>query len=257
MISRDMTRMTTEEIGLAITRGATTAIVVLGAQEQHGAHLPMATDSIWGAHLGALIAERLGNALVAPVLPIGFSPEHMHFAGSITLRSETFAAVVDDYITSLAQHGFERFVLICSHGGNVFPMIEHLPALTARHSAVLLVAYTDLMEEVDAAATVAAQFGVTREEAGAHGGEWETSMMLYVEPDSVHLDRAKAGFMGDLGEVLDQINAEGMQSVTPSGILGDPAKASPDHGSAYLDRIANLIVNYVNNATAMSDRRTA
>jgi creatinine amidohydrolase len=209
----DMTRMTTDEIRVAIAHGATTAIAVLEAQEQHGAHLPMATDSIWGAALGSMLATRLGNALLAPVLPVGFSPEHMHFAGSITLRSETFAAVVDDYITSLAHHGFERIVLVCSHGGNVFPMIEHLPALKTRHPNTLLIAYTELMEEVEAAAAVAAQFDVSLEEAGAHGGEWETSMMLAVEPDAVHRERAERGFIGDLGEVLDQINAEGIQTV--------------------------------------------
>lgn len=148
----NMTRMTSPEIGEAIASGTTTAIVVLGAQEQHGAHLPMATDSIWGEHLAEMVAQRLGGALIPPVFPVGFSPEHMRFPGSITLRAETWCAVVDDYVSSLERHGFTRIVLICSHGGNIFPMIEQLPALKERHPNTIIAAYTDLLEEVAAAA---------------------------------------------------------------------------------------------------------
>jgi len=246
----DMTRMTTLEIGAAIANGTSTAIVVLGAQEQHGAHLPMATDSIWGEYLADLVAKRLGNALIAPIFSVGFSPEHMQFAGSITLKAETWGAVVEDYLSSLEHHGFNRIVLICSHGGNFFPMIEQLPGMKARHPNIIIAAYTDLLEEVAAAATVAAGFGVTPEESGAHGGEWETSMMLLVEPDSVHRDREEPGFMGDLGAVIDQINAEGIHAVAPTGILGDPAKSSAVHGVAYLDMIAGLIADFVAKETA-------
>ena len=247
---REMARMTSPEIGAAIAGGATTAVVALGAQEQHGAHLPMATDSIWGASLADLVAQRLGEALVAPTVSVGFSPEHMNFSGSITLSAATWGAVVDDYVTSLERHGFSRIVLICSHGGNIFPMIEQLPDLKKRHPNSIIAAYTDLLEEVAVASEVAASFGVTPEEAGAHAGEWETSMMLLVEPATVHRDREEIGFMGDLGDVVDKINEEGMESVAPNGILGDPAKASADHGQAYLDRIATLIVDFVHRESA-------
>jgi creatinine amidohydrolase len=253
----DMTRMTSPEIGAAIAGGTTTAIIVLGAQEQHGAHLPMATDSIWGEYLADMVARRIGGALIAPVFSVGFSPEHMRFAGSITLRAETWGAVVDDYITSLETHGFTRIVLLVSHGGNFFPLIDQLPGLRERHPRTDIVAYTDLLGEVAAAAEVARRFGVTPEEAGAHAGEWETSMMLAVEPDSVHRDREEPGFLGDLGEVIDQINAEGMQVVTPNGILGDPAKASVENGTAYLERLADLIADYVNSQQSSGAKQAA
>lgn len=246
----DMTRMTSPEIRAAIDRGMTTAVVALGAQEQHGAHLPMATDTIWGESLATLLAERIGNALVAPAVRVGFSPEHMNFAGTITFKAETWGAVVDDYVTSLAHHGFTRIVLVCSHGGNFFPMIEQLPGLRARHPDTEIVAFTDLLGEVAAAAEVAASFGVTPEEAGAHAGEWETSMMLLVAPETVHRDREEVGFMGDLGVVLDQINEQGIHVVAPNGILGDPAKASAEHGQVYLDRIADLIAEFVESESA-------
>src|SRR3954451_24695386 len=111
--SLDMTRLTSYEIAYAIASGMTTAVVALGAQEQHGKHLPMATDSIWGAYLADAVARKLGNALVAPVVSVGFSPEHMSFKGTITLKAETWGAVVDDYLSSLEHHGFTTIVLIC------------------------------------------------------------------------------------------------------------------------------------------------
>jgi creatinine amidohydrolase len=239
-----MQRRTSPEITQALKDGQTTAIIVLGAQEQHGAHLPLATDSLWGARLAEMIAERIG-AFVAPVFSVGYSPEHMRLPGTITLRAETWGAVVEDYVASLETHGFRRILLLASHGGNYAPLANELPGLRQRHPAVELVAYTDLLGLVDAAGEIADRYGVTRDEAGAHAGEWETSMMLAVEPATVHRDREEVGFMGALGPVLDQINEEGIDAVAPNGVLGDPAKASAEHGQAYLERMADLFVAYV------------
>jgi creatinine amidohydrolase len=169
----------------------------------------------------------------------------MRFPGTITLRAETWGAVVEDYVASLETHGFTRILLLASHGGNYAPLANELPGLRERHPNVELVAYTDLLALVDAAGEVAGRYGVTADEAGAHAGEWETSMMLAVEPSSVHRDREEVGFMGALGPVLDQIIDEGIQTVAPNGILGDPAKASAEHGQAYLERVADLFAAYL------------
>ena len=241
----DMTRLTWPEVVAALAAGTTTAIVVLGAQEQHGAHLPLATDSLWGEHLAAMLADRLGNALVAPVVPVGFSPEHMRFPGTISLRPETLAAILEDYVASLERHGFRRIVVLPSHGGNFAPLVDMLPSLRERHPALQIVAYTDLSGLVEAAAEVAESCGVTPNEAGAHAGEWETSMVLALEPTAVYPERGEAGYLGPLAPVFDLINREGMEAVTPNGILGDPAKARAKHGHVYLARMADLLAEHV------------
>ena len=245
----DMTRMTSPEVAAALEQRFTTAIVVLGAQEQHGDHLPLATDSMWGEHLAGLLATRLGDALIAPVVSVGFSPEHMRFAGTISLRQETLTAVLEDYLTSLEQHGFQRVVVLPSHGGNFAPLAEALPLLRLRHPTVRIVAYTDLIGLVDAAADVAASVDVTPDEAGAHAGEWETSMILAIEPSCVHLERGEAGYLGPLEPVFEQINRDGMEAVTPNGVLGDPAKSTAAHGRAYLERMTDLLADYVRAAS--------
>jgi creatinine amidohydrolase len=243
--SADMTRMTSPDVAAALAQGNDTAIVVLGAQEQHGAHLPLATDSMWGEHLAALLAERLGGALIAPVVPVGVSPEHMRFAGTISLRPETLVAILEDYLTSLERHGFRRIVVLPSHGGNFAPLADALPLLAEHHPALHIIAYTDLIGLVDAAATVATSLDVTPDEAGAHAGEWETSMILAFEPSAVHPERGAAGYLGPLAPVFDRINRDGMESVTPNGVLGDPEKATAEHGRAYLARITDLIGDHV------------
>jgi creatinine amidohydrolase len=241
----DMTRMTSPEVAAALEQGFNTAIVVLGAQEQHGDHLPLATDSMWGEHLAGRLAARLGDALIAPVVAVGYSPEHMRFAGTISLRQETLIAILEDYLSSLEQHGFRRVVVLPSHGGNFAPLEEALPLLRQGHPALQIIAYTDIIGLVESAAEVAASVDATPNEAGAHAGEWETSLVLAIEPTSAHLERGEAGYMGPLAPVLDQINRDGMESVTPNGVLGDPAKSTAVHGHAYLERMTELLADYV------------
>jgi creatinine amidohydrolase len=169
----------------------------------------------------------------------------MNFAGSISLRTETLGAIVEDYVASLEQHGFLRVVVLPSHGGNFAPLVDILPDLRERHPNIRIVAYTDLIGLVDAVAAVATGLGVTPDEAGAHAGEWETSMVLALEPAAARPDRAAAGYLGPLAPVLEQIYRDGMESVTPNGVLGDPAKASAEHGRIYLTRMADLLVDHI------------
>jgi creatinine amidohydrolase len=82
--------MTSPAVRKAIDGGSTTVVIACGAVEQHGPHLPLFMDAEHGVQLAEEVATRLGNALVAPTIRIGCSEHHMAFAGSMTLRVETF-----------------------------------------------------------------------------------------------------------------------------------------------------------------------
>src|SRR5690606_4169953 len=91
----------------------------IAATEQHGAHLPVATDRLIGEHFSALLNRQLSDkVLILPALAIGCSDHHMGFSGTLTLSHATFAAVVKETISAVCHHGFFKVILLNSHGGN-------------------------------------------------------------------------------------------------------------------------------------------
>ncbi|RME44064.1 MAG: creatininase family protein [Chloroflexi bacterium] len=240
-----LAEMTWPEVKEALSQGVDTVVVTFGSTEQHGLHLPLATDYLWGEELGERVTRRLGNALLAPALRIGCSEHHMAFPGSITLRKETFIQVVADYCRSLAHHGFRNIVLIPTHGGNFAPLAEAVERIAGDLPDVNIIAYTDLMELMDATVPVAAERGVTPEEAGGHAGEWETSMILALRPDLVAREQAQAGYLGDMEHAASVVFEKGFRFLTENGVLGDPAKADPAAGEAYLEALTDLLVAFI------------
>jgi creatinine amidohydrolase len=239
--------MTRPEVERAIAAGVDTIIVPLGSTEQHGLHLPLGTDAILGAALGDRVARALGNALLAPVLPIGCSEHHMDFAGSLTLKKETFIEVLTDVCRSLAHHGFGHIALIPTHGGNFAPLAKAAGAIRPELSGVNLIAYTDLMGFMEEIFRVGKSREVTPEQAGAHSGEFETSLMLTVRPDLVAMDMAQPGYVGDPLSIAPLVFEKGFRAATENGVLGDPCDASAANGEAYMDALTQLLVRFIKN----------
>src|SRR4029450_7853709 len=98
-------------------------LLPVGSVEQHGNHIPVGCDANSAAAVALRAAAGLETSerpvLVLPTLWYGYSPHHMPFAGTITLRSETFLSVVQDVLDSLLGQGVRRAVILNGHGGNV------------------------------------------------------------------------------------------------------------------------------------------
>src|SRR5262249_46642109 len=86
-------------------------LLPVGATEQHGRHLPLMVDTGWAVAVAELAAKSVG-ALVAPPIHYGWSPHHLAFPGTVTLRPESLADVIVDVCESLVHHGFKRIILI-------------------------------------------------------------------------------------------------------------------------------------------------
>jgi creatinine amidohydrolase len=237
--------MTRPEVEQALAAGVDTVIVPLGSTEQHGRHLPLGTDAILGQALGDRVARALGNALLAPGILIGCSEHHMDFAGSLTLRKETFIEVVGDLCRSLAHHGFGHIALIPTHGGNFAPLAKAVKAIRPELSGVNLIAYTDLMGFMNEIFRVGKVREVTPEQAGAHSGEFETSLMLTVRPDLVAMDDAQPGYVGDQLGIAAVVFEKGFRAVNENGVLGDPSNASAANGEVYLAALTDLLVGFI------------
>ena len=248
MAALDLYTISWPEVKAEIEAGRDTIVLAFGAVEQHGHHLPFGTDSIFGDELGRAVAERL-DAFHAPTVRVGCSRHHLAFPGTMSVEEETFHAIVGDIVRGWARHGFRRIVLLPTHGGNFQPLaaaIERLGPL----EGVKVIGVTDLSLLVNATLGAGAQLGVSAAEGGLHGGEWETSMMLAIDPDLVRMDRADAGYTGDLESGLERFFEEGVDALTDVGVIGDPAKASAEHGRIYIERLVELTVELIERESA-------
>ena len=244
-----LAQMTSPEIGTAIEKGYTTVVFAVGSNEQHGPCLPVSTDTILGDKLALSIAEKIGDALMAPTISVGCSEHHMKFSGTITLSRETLQQVVKEYVDSLSRHGFTRIVVIPSHGGNFGPLGEIGEELQKSHPECKVIVYSDLQGFVRVLMNTSTRLGVSPEAAGAHAGESEVSMMLWAMDCLVrkeHIPNGK-GFLGEFNEdTAQQIFDHGIGALSPKGVLGDPKRASSKHGREYIQDLTSAIVEYIN-----------
>jgi len=234
----ELDRLTWPEVRAEQERGRDTVVIALGATEQHGPQMPLATDALLGDHLARMVAERL-DAFVAPTVRIGCSEHHLEFPGTLSLSDGTFHAVVADIVRSLARGGFARVVLLPTHGGNFGPLATALELLGPQHD-IEVRALTDLAALFTIAQLGADEHGVPLGEGGVHAGEWETSMLIAIHPELVHSDRGEPGYTGDPQAAVGAIFGEGVHAVSQNGVIGDPSRASAEHGARYWDEVLNL-----------------
>ena len=225
-------RLTWPEVEAAMKRGARTAVIVAASSEQHGPHLPEATDALLGEALAERLARKLGDALVAPVIRPGCSDHHMGFPGTITISPELLMALLDSYVDCLRRHGFSQFVVTSSHGGN-FPVLDQWKG---RHADAIVLS--------DFAAFVEAMFAALRRHGRQdttipHADVMETASMLAARPELVRLERAEPGFEGET-ELAD-LQARGMRAITPNGVLGNPVGATAEMGETILEELSSFL----------------
>jgi creatinine amidohydrolase len=200
--------------------------------------MALATDALIGDHLARLVAERL-DAFVAPTIRVGCSEHHLEFPGTISISEETFHAIVADVVRSLARGGFRRVVLLPTHGGNFGPLAAAMDNLGSA-AGIEIRALTDLSALLRIAQLGAEEHGVPLEEGGVHAGEWETSMLMAIHPELVHLERGEPGYTGDLQAAIGTMFGTGVRAISENGVVGDPTRASPEHGERYWDEVLRV-----------------
>ncbi|WP_137702430.1 creatininase family protein [Marimonas lutisalis] len=196
--------MTSPEVATAIAEGARTVIIPTGGTEQNGTAMVLGKHNIRVRALSGLIAEALGDAIVAPVIAHvpegGIDPPsgHMPFAGSMTVPPELFAANVEWAARSLRLAGFETIVLLGDSGWNQQPMAVVAERLNQEWGGGVLFA--------DAYYGSHAVFAAWLEEqgfanAGTHAGLADTALMLAVEPGAVRAP----------GDATEEMGREGVR----------------------------------------------
>lgn len=196
----------------AAARGA--LVVPLGSLEQHGPHLPLATDTL----VASAVAERLAavrpGAALAPAVPFGASGEHAGFAGTVSIGTQALRLLLVELLRD-ATSTWPAVLLVNGHGGNA----------EAVAGAVRLG-----LDEGRAVAAV--HLGLPGMDA--HAGRSETSLLLHLTPHLVALERAEPGPTAPVADLLPRLRAEGVRGVSPNGVLGDPTGATAAEGERLL-----------------------
>jgi mycofactocin precursor peptide peptidase len=186
-------------------------VVPLGSVEQHGRHLPLATDTVVAQTVAETVAPQLDDALLAPALAYGASGEHEGFPGTISLGTAALTALLVEYGRSAGRWA-GRVLVVNGHGGNLDALRSAVPLLRTEGRDV-------------------AWFPCGVPGGDAHAGRTETSLMLHVEPALVREELAAAGETAPIGALLPRLRAGGVRAVSPDGVLGDPAGASAAEGA--------------------------
>lgn len=241
-----MEDMNWPDIKKAMEEGYTTVAVGIGSTEQHGPHLPTKTDTLIGDLIAHGVATKLGKALQARTISVGCSEHHLAFPGTISLQASTLKMMMADYTESLVKQGFKTIIYLPSHGGNFQTVKEAIEEQSTKYPEVKIIGYTDLMQFVECLYEISAGFGISKEEAGAHAGENETSFIMAFAEELVRQDRFAPGYLGPLGEKeIKVIMDKGMPALSEKGVLGDPSKASADRGKVYLEKIVDFLVKEI------------
>lgn len=248
MSTRRLAEMTTAEAADAVT-DSPVVLIPAGAFEQHGPGLPLATDLVRAEAVTDRVAERLGGrAVIGPSLPVGVSPHHLAFAGTVSLSTATFAAVLGDYLDGLYRHGWRKVLVVTGHGGN--------DATLSTTAQDLLVTRPDLEFAWTPLTPLAAELVASGRppEVSGHSGRAETAQMLAVAPHLVRTDRLTAGTtrlseLDGTGRLARQRGGPKLtvtyDRLSGNGVLGDPRRADRAQGEAIVERIVETITEFV------------
>jgi creatinine amidohydrolase len=203
------------------------AILPFGAQEEHGPHCPLATDTVMAAGLARRLAETLDSVLL-PAVPYGETWSTSGYPGTVSLSAVTVRQMAVDMGASLKGQGARALVIINGHFGNHAPLVLACQDLRQEHSfPALLVDYPGLEDAAGEACT-----SKPAAPGFYHADEVETSIMLALAPGQVKMERAAAEypvFPPDFGLKPTLLN-----TFCKSGVFGDPRPATAEKGERLL-----------------------
>lgn len=192
-------------------------LVPLGSLEQHGPHLPLDADTRIAVAVAHGAADGRDGVAVAPPVAFGASGEHAGFPGTLSIGTPALTELLVE-LGRDASRDWEAMLLVNGHGGNRDAVDAALARLRTEGRR-------------------AAVFHVSPPGGDAHAGGTETSLLLHLDPAAVHMELAEPGERAPVGALLDRLRREGVRSVSPNGVLGDPGGATAEEGARLLSEL--------------------
>ena len=212
----------------------TVVAIALGAQsKEHGPHLRLSNDWIMAEYLKTRVLQA-ADVVIAPTINYHFYPAFVEYPGSTTMRQETARDMTVDIVKSLAAHGPRRFYII-NTGISTLRALKPAAELLAREG--ILLRYTDLI-----ALNGVVEKKIAQQEGGTHADEIETSMMLYLAPETVDMSKAVKDFNARSSEGGLTRKPKGPGVYSPTGSWGDPTLATREKGRIVTEALVDGIL---------------
>jgi creatinine amidohydrolase/Fe(II)-dependent formamide hydrolase-like protein len=236
--------LTWTELRDEIAAGKTTILIPIGGTEQSGPYVALGKHNVRAQWLATHIAQRLGNALVAPVLAYvpegGYAPptSHMRFPGTITVPDDVFEKTLESAANSFAIHGFKSIVFLGDHGGyqgDIKRVVARLNKSWAASKARAFAPPEYYAQSSEGYARQLREKGYRDDEIGTHAGLADTSLLLAVDPSMVRLDA--------LRRAPKPGPADGVYG-------GDPRRSSAELGRLGVEAIVERTVDAIRKDTA-------
>lgn len=201
-------------------------LLPIGSTEQHGPHLPLATDTLIAEELAGRAVHHTDGLMIGPTIGVSASGEHAEFPGTLSIGSQVMSSVVIELVRSADWAA--GVVLVNGHGGNHDAITSAIATLDAERRNVLAW-WPSWPQRRDGGP------------ADLHAGRIETSMMLAIDPGLVRLELATAG----ADTTIDDLRARGVRAVSASGVLGDPDGASGSEGERFITGFVDDLVHQI------------
>ena len=234
--------LTSPELRDAIAAGKTSAIIYAGGIEQNGAHMALIKHNVIARHVAGQIAERLGTALVYPIIPFSMNGDpsaekagHMRFPGTITVSSDVFLGVIRGVTLSAISAGFKNVFVMGDHGGGQAELKLAAESLDNDWKGKgVHVSYVTLTKS---AQQMTAYLTERKVRGAGHAGTIETAQVMAVDLAGqwVHPDKFA-------------VSAAGPEAVT--GVSADPAAATAEMGRVFLDYKISDAIEQIRTALA-------
>jgi creatinine amidohydrolase len=213
------------------------ALISLGARtKEHGPHLQLNNDYIMAEYFKERVAREV-PVIILPTLQYGYYPAFLEYPGSVSLRAETFSRMIIDICTSLHGYGIHKFYVLNTGVSTLGPLKMAREALDEQQ---IVLRYLNILE-----ADKLLPQGLLEQQGGTHADESETSMMLYIAPETVKMNKAVKDYDPRPNRPGLTRDPEGKGSYSPTGIWGEAAMASEEKGRIIVETTMKEIIRQV------------
>jgi len=209
-------------------------VIAMGAEsKEHGLHLQLNNDWLMAEYLKERVLEKAA-VVVAPTINYSYYPAFLEYPGSTSVRLETARDMVSDIVRSLAHYGPRKFYIINTGISTLRPLKQSAEEL-AKHG--VLMRYLDFTQEDPVETKL-------RKSGGTHADEIETAEMLYIAPETVHMEKARRDLNPDQPGGLTR-NPKGKGTYSPTGAWGDPTLATREEGQALVESTVTRVLKEI------------